>query len=148
MPPGSPTATNPTAASPKPPGPTARSPTRKADGKKPDVAKADGKKPDAAKADGKKPDGKTPAQVAAAHAPAAGHFTLQLSSFADKGDADAFAQKLRAGGLKPQVVRSEVPGKGTFYRVRVGDYASRPSAEQAARRLREKQHSVAIIAPM
>ena len=99
-----------------------------------------------------KPAKKTPAKAAKpapkpAAKPAPGHFTLQVSSLGDQGDADAFAQKLRAAGYKPQIIRSEVPGKGIFYRVRVGDYATRQAADQARAEYEKKQHANVIVAP-
>ncbi|MCU1277308.1 MAG: Sporulation domain protein, partial [bacterium] len=52
----------------------------------------------------------------------AAHFTLQLSAFPDKADAEEFMRKIQSAGYKPFLVASEIPGKGVFYRVRVGDY--------------------------
>jgi cell division septation protein DedD len=68
-----------------------------------------------------------------------GHFALQLSSFQDKNEAQAFAQKF--DGERPYLIVSEIPGKGTWYRVRVGDYASAKDAA-AAKQTFEKRHSV------
>ena len=68
-----------------------------------------------------------------------GRFALQLSSFQDKAEAEAFAQKF--SNERPYMVVSEIPGKGTWYRVRVGDYASAKDA-MAAKDSFEKKHSV------
>lgn len=68
-----------------------------------------------------------------------GRFTLQLSSFQDKTEAEAFAK--RFDGERPYMVVSEIPGKGTWYRVRVGDYPSAKDAA-AAKQSFEKKHSV------
>jgi DedD protein len=68
-----------------------------------------------------------------------GRFALQLSSFQDKAEAEAFAQKF--ANEHPYMVVSEIPGKGTWYRVRVGDYASAKDA-LAAKDSFEKKHSV------
>ena len=57
------------------------------------------------------------------------------------------SSKLRAAGYKPQIIRSEVPGKGIFYRVRVGDYATRQAADQARAEYEKKQHANVIVAP-
>ncbi|HEX3697364.1 MAG TPA: SPOR domain-containing protein [Polyangia bacterium] len=78
--------------------------------------------------------------VAAAVDPAAkGKFTLQLSSFPDRTEADAFAKKFAAQGAF--IITSEIPGKGTWYRVRVGNYASAQEATNAKANF-EKQHNV------
>ncbi len=86
------------------------------------------------------PEGK-PAMIptVAAGSRSKGHFTLQLSSFQDKSEAEAFARKFESE--RPYLVLSKIPGKGTWYRVRVGDYASSKDA-LAAKRVFEKKHDV------
>jgi len=66
-------------------------------------------------------------------------FALQLSSFQTKAEAEAFAQKFEAE--HPYMVVSDIPGKGVWYRVRVGDYASAKDA-LVAKQSFEKKHSV------
>jgi DedD protein len=68
-----------------------------------------------------------------------GHFTLQLGSFPDRAEAEAFSQRFTPQGA--YVIASEIPGKGTWFRVRVGDY---PTAKDAiaAKSNFEKQHNV------
>lgn len=74
-----------------------------------------------------------------------GRFTLQLSSFQDRDEAAAFAK--RFASERPYVVVSDIPGKGTWYRVRVGDFATAKDA-LAAKSNFEKKHSViALVAP-
>lgn len=117
-------------------------------------AKAEPKKP----AEAKKPEPKPalPAarpqvvQAAAAKKPdaTASHFTLQLSAFPDKGDAEEFMRKIQAAGYKPFLVASEIPGKGVFYRVRVGDYASRQAAVDAKTEFERKQRIIAYVAKL
>jgi DedD protein len=68
-----------------------------------------------------------------------GRFTLQLSSFQDKAEAEAFAKKF--SNEHPYMVMSDIPDKGVWYRVRVGDYASMKDAI-AAKEAFEKKHSV------
>jgi len=77
--------------------------------------------------------------VAAGDGKGKARFALQLSSFQDKAEAEAFAQKFE--GERPYMVMSEIPGKGTWYRVRVGDYASSKDA-MAAKQTFEKKHNV------
>ncbi len=101
---------------------------------KPQLA-ADGgaKKPDAAQA--KKPE---PPQ----------HFTLQLSAFPERGDAEEFMKKIQSAGYKPFLVVSEIPGKGVFYRVRVGDYGTRQAAVDAKAEFERKQRMIAYVAKL
>ncbi len=88
-----------------------------------------------------------PAPEAAAPAAAAGgHYTLQLSAFVEKEDAREFMQKMQAAGFKPFLVQSDIPGRGVFYRVRVGDYPTKKAANEAKSDLQRKQHVLAYIA--
>jgi cell division septation protein DedD len=80
-----------------------------------------------------------PTVAAAGDGKSKGRYALQLSSFQDKSEAESFAQKF--DGERPYMVVSEIPGKGTWYRVRVGDYASAKDAA-AAKQSFEKKHSV------
>ncbi|WIG97079.1 SPOR domain-containing protein [Myxococcus sp. SDU36] len=71
-----------------------------------------------------------PAQPASppAQAVKGGAFTLQLSAFQDRQEADRFAARLRDRGYAPYILTAEVAGKGTWYRVRMGSFASRDAA--------------------
>ena len=90
-------------------------------------------KPPAAAADGK-PDAKNK-----------GKYTLQLSSFQDRAEADAFAAKVSAAGYKPYVIQSDVPDRGTFFRVRLGAYGSHEDAIAAKADFEAKQHIIAYV---
>lgn len=59
-----------------------------------------------------------------------GAFTLQLSAFQDRQEADRFAARLRDRGYAPYILSAEVPGKGTWYRVRMGSFASKDAASR------------------
>lgn len=61
-------------------------------------------------------------------AAADGQWTLQLSAYQDKAEADHFAATLRDRGYAPFIVDAAVPGKGTWYRVRMGRFPSREAA--------------------
>jgi cell division septation protein DedD len=89
-----------------------------------------------------------PAQNAKKPDAAAAHFTLQLSAFPEKSDAEEFMKKIQAAGYKPFLVASEVPGKGIFYRVRVGDYTTRESAMNAKTEFERKQRIIAYVAKL
>jgi septal ring-binding cell division protein DamX len=106
-------------------------------------------KPPAAPAAKPEPTAKTPAAPAkkvaiatppsGADAKAKGRFTLQLGSFPDRAEAEAFSHRFTPQGA--YVIASEIPGKGIWYRVRVGDYGSAKDAI-AAKSTFEKQHNV------
>jgi DedD protein len=57
-----------------------------------------------------------------------GAFTLQLSAFQTREEADRFASRLRDRGYAPYIVAAEVANKGTWYRVRMGSFPSRDAA--------------------
>jgi DedD protein len=57
-------------------------------------------------------------------------YTLQLSSFQDKNEAEAFLAQIKATGYQPHMTEAEVSGK-TFYRVRLGTYRSLETANNA-----------------
>ena len=58
-------------------------------------------------------------------------YTVQLSSFQDKQEAEAFLASVRSAGFQAQLSEAEVSGKGTFYRVRLGTYRSIEAANDA-----------------
>jgi DedD protein len=58
-------------------------------------------------------------------------FTLQISSFQDKGEAETLLASIRSSGYQAYLTSAEVDGKGTFYRVRVGKYGSMDAANDA-----------------
>jgi cell division septation protein DedD len=96
------------------------------------------------------PAGK-PQVVAAAPAakkPDGQRFTLQLSAFPERADAEEFMRKIQSAGYKPFLVVSEIPGKGVFYRVRVGDYATREAAASAKTDFEHKQRMIAYVAKL
>ncbi|MGE3547640.1 MAG: SPOR domain-containing protein, partial [Kofleriaceae bacterium] len=58
-------------------------------------------------------------------------YTLQLSAFQDKSEAEAFLSSVKASGHEPYITRAEVDGKGTWYRIRLGSYKSMDAANGA-----------------
>jgi cell division septation protein DedD len=125
---------------------------------KPEKGKVDGKldakaeaKPEKAdeKADAKgegKPevDIKTDASGKAGKAGKA-KYTLQLSSFQERGEAETFLSELRAAGYTASVVAAEIEGKGTFYRVRLGTYPSFDDAVKAKAEFERKVSKIAYV---
>jgi len=84
-----------------------------------------------------------PTVAAAGDSKSKGRYTLQLSSFQDKSEAETFAKKFE--GERPYMVVSEIPGKGTWYRVRVGDYASSKDALVAKQSFEKKHSAIAYV---
>jgi len=84
-----------------------------------------------------------PKVTAASPAPHKG-FLLQLSSFQDRSEADAFARRFSSENA--YVVPTDVPGKGTVYRVRVGSYASLKEAAAAKTNFEQTHNVIAYVA--
>ena len=59
---------------------------------------------------------------------AEGGWQVQVSSFRTEAEADAFTQQLRARGHKAHVQRADIPGRGVWYRVKIGPFATQLEA--------------------
>lgn len=68
---------------------------------------------------------------------AAGVYFLQAGSFAKPDEADRLKAKLALLGLEAAVQPADVPGKGTYYRVRLGPYHSSDEMNKANATLKE-----------
>ena len=71
----------------------------------------------------------SPAASPPALAQGQGAFTLQLGASQRREEAEALARKVKSFG--PRVEEAEIPGKGRFFRIRVGRFESREAAEKA-----------------
>jgi cell division septation protein DedD len=76
-----------------------------------------------------------------------GGYQLQVSSFRTQGEADAFSDQLRARGHKSYVVEAHVPGRGTWYRVRIGPFPSQIQAANYRSTFEAREHVVPFIVP-
>lgn len=90
------------------------------------------------------------AQISTAAQPSApagreGGYQLQVSSFRTQTEADQFAAQLRARGHKAYVVEAHVPGRGTWYRVRVGPFPSQHAAASYRAQFEGREHVVPFI---
>lgn len=65
-----------------------------------------------------------------AEAAADGTWSLQLSAYQDRVEAERFVAGLKDKGYAPFIVEAQVAGKGTWYRVRMGRFASRVAADR------------------
>jgi len=104
-------------------------------------------KPADASADDDKPDPKpvaSPAEVDPPKKPS-GKFTLQLSAFQDKGEAETFLAEVKAEGFEAYLTEATVPDKGTFFRVRLGNYPSYDDAVAAKTEFERKVKKIAYV---
>ena len=70
-------------------------------------------------------------------------FVLQIGSFLDRGEAEAFAKGFAPES--PAVVVSELPGKGTWYRVRVGEFKAFKDAVDAKTAFEKRYNKIALV---
>jgi cell division septation protein DedD len=89
-----------------------------------------------------------PAPADSAPAGHEGGYQLQVSSFRAQGDAQGFADQLRARGHKAYVAEAHVTGRGTWFRVRVGPFPTQRAAAQYRTAFEAREHVVPfIVAP-
>ncbi|HVE85696.1 MAG TPA: SPOR domain-containing protein [Myxococcales bacterium] len=80
-------------------------------------------------------------------APPQSGFTLQLHASQDKADAERFAAVMRAKGYAPYLVDAEVPGKGTWHRVRMGSFPTKEAAAKYLADFKRETGMDAYVAP-
>jgi DedD protein len=102
------------------------------DADKRDADKKSRKHDDGAKSDrDSKKASKSEPETDARSSEAKTRFTLQLSSFQDRAEAEAFLAATKTAGFQPYLTEADVTGKGTFYRIRLGSYRSLEAANDA-----------------
>jgi DedD protein len=74
-----------------------------------------------------------------------GGWQLQVSSFKSQAEADQFVEQLRARGHKAYAVEAHVVGRGTWWRVRVGPFASAHLAQAYRTQFEAKEHVVPFV---
>jgi cell division septation protein DedD len=77
---------------------------------------------------------------------AAGAFTLQLGASPNRDDAERQASRLREKGYAPYIVSAEVPGKGTWYRVRMGSFPTKDAATRYLQDFKRETQAEAFVA--
>jgi len=81
-----------------------------------------------------------------AAAPQSG-WTLQLHASQDKADADRFAATMREKGYAPYLVDADVPGRGTWHRVRLGSFPNKDAASKYLADFKRETGVDAFVAP-
>lgn len=74
-----------------------------------------------------------------------GEYTVQVISYDSPEGAQAFAAGLRARGHRAFVLRAEVEGRGTVYRVRIGPFETNGEAQSYRRRFEETERMNTIV---
>jgi cell division septation protein DedD len=74
-------------------------------------------------------------------------FTIQIASVKDSGIADKLVSRLKKGGYPAYRSIGKVPGKGIWYRVRVGYFNSKSEAGPTLNRLKKEKIEAVIVQP-
>jgi cell division protein FtsN len=74
-----------------------------------------------------------------------GKFSVQVASLKEKTKADQMNKKISALGFTPQIVETNVPGKGTWFRVVVYGFSSKALAQAAAGKISNKTGTSCIV---
>jgi peptidoglycan lytic transglycosylase len=74
----------------------------------------------------------------------AGELAVQVGAFASRARAESLCDALTRDGDIPTVTEAEIGGD-TFFRVRLGPYPDRPTAQAAAQRLASRGHRAVVV---
>jgi hypothetical protein len=65
-------------------------------------------------------------------------FTVQIKASPNRAEAEEEVRQLKAQSISAYIVKSDVPGKGVFYRVRAGVFSSRNDASKYGANLQQR----------
>jgi DedD protein len=92
------------------------------------------------------PSGGTPSRPPpAAKPPPAKPWTVQLAAAQDRAEAERVATRFSA--LNPRIEEADVPGKGRFWRVRVGGFDTKDAAERYLRDVARETGAKGFVTP-
>ncbi len=92
-----------------------------------------------------KPSQKPPIAAKSKTRPSAKTYTIQVASLKDARDADRLVAELKKRGFHAQRVIGKIPGKGIWYRIRIGDYKSMASARYTLNKLKKAGEKPIVI---
>ena len=77
----------------------------------------------------------------------AGKYTVQLGASQSRTDALQLASRASVAGQKAYIVEAKLPGKGVWYRVRVGAFRDKPAADRFRRDIERELRTDAVVMP-
>lgn len=77
--------------------------------------------------------------------PQSGKFTVQVAAVKDAHNAERLVAELRKKGYRAYQIRTEVSGKGVWYRVRTGAFTDRRIAEKTAAKLKADRYGAMVV---
>jgi DedD protein len=100
------------------------------------------------------PAAQEPVQVAPAGAvaltpppPDVGAYTVQVGASQDRSEIARLEGRVRGAGLKPYVVEAKLGARGTWYRVRVGSFRDKDSANRFRKDVERELRTAAVVMP-
>jgi cell division septation protein DedD len=66
-------------------------------------------------------------------------YSIQVGSYEDKAMAEDEVRNMKQRGYAAFIVASDIPDKGTWYRVRVGSFSNKAAAEKLSKELQAKE---------
>ncbi|HET9685217.1 MAG TPA: SPOR domain-containing protein, partial [Gemmatimonadaceae bacterium] len=100
------------------------------------------------------PAAEEPVQVPAAGAVALtppphdpGAYTVQVGASQDRSEIARLESRVRGAGLKPYVVEARLGARGTWYRVRVGSFRDKDSANRFRKDVERELRTAAVVMP-
>ncbi len=74
-----------------------------------------------------------------------GRFEVQVAAYKERPQAEQLVKKFTALGFSPRVVMKELPGKGRWFRVIVGGFDSRETAQEMADQMAGKVNGLKFV---
>jgi cell division septation protein DedD len=111
--------------------------SRKQTAEKPAVQKTEPRTPEPRKQPPAQPARKEPPAASAASSKV--RYTIQVGAYPERGLAEDDVRNMKKRGYVAFVVATDLPDKGTWYRVRIGSFSKRDSAEKLAAELKSKE---------
>lgn len=76
-----------------------------------------------------------------------GAYTVQVGASQDRSEIARLESRVRGAGLKPYVVEARLGAKGTWYRVRVGSFRDKDSANRFRKDVERELRTAAVVMP-
>jgi DedD protein len=76
-----------------------------------------------------------------------GAYTVQVGASQDRSEIARLESRVRGAGLKPYVVEARLGAKGTWYRVRVGSFRDKDSANRFRKDVERELRTAAAVMP-
>jgi cell division septation protein DedD len=77
--------------------------------------------------------------------PGKGNFEVQLAAYRERPQAEELTKKFAGSGFTPRVVMKDLPGKGRWFRVIVGGFENRQTAQDAADQMTGKVRGLKCV---